>query len=199
MGCIFTGTHPAINPNRATRNQSKHTAPHPTLMFHYPCLLAESGRSRWSRCRNPPPFATKSPTRATRGRKCHIAPQSAAFCISATFGATFSALSGRAVAPIRANKSAPRSLRHFPKVEHYSTLGGEIMVNLMTEQEVSKRLNVSVASLRRWRLLGRGPAFLKIGSLVRYRPEDLDRWLASLPTGGSNGPGYSPDARGEYG
>jgi hypothetical protein len=63
-------------------------------------------------------------------------------------------------------------------------LRGEIMVNLMTESEVSKRLNVSVASLRRWRLLKRGPAFLKVGSLVRYQPEDLDAWLASLPTGG---------------
>jgi excisionase family DNA binding protein len=59
------------------------------------------------------------------------------------------------------------------------------MVNLMTEQEVSKRLNVSVASLRRWRLLGRGPRFLKVGSLVRYQAEELDAWLASLPTGGT--------------
>jgi hypothetical protein len=59
------------------------------------------------------------------------------------------------------------------------------MVNLMTENEVSKRLNVSVASLRRWRLLKRGPAFLKVGSLVRYQPEELEAWLASLPTGGS--------------
>jgi len=59
------------------------------------------------------------------------------------------------------------------------------MVNLMTENEVSKRLNVSVASLRRWRLLKRGPAFLKVGSLVRYQPDDLDAWLASLPTGGT--------------
>jgi predicted site-specific integrase-resolvase len=59
------------------------------------------------------------------------------------------------------------------------------MVNLMTEQDVSKRLNVSVASLRRWRLLGRGPSFLKVGSLVRYRPEDLEAWLTSRPTGGS--------------
>jgi excisionase family DNA binding protein len=58
------------------------------------------------------------------------------------------------------------------------------MANLMTEDEVSKRLNVSVASLRRWRLLNRGPAFLKVGSLVRYQPEELDAWLASLPTGG---------------
>jgi excisionase family DNA binding protein len=59
------------------------------------------------------------------------------------------------------------------------------MLNLMTEEEVSKRLNVSVASLRRWRLLRRGPIFVKIGSLVRYRPEDLDSWLAALPKGGS--------------
>jgi excisionase family DNA binding protein len=59
------------------------------------------------------------------------------------------------------------------------------MVSLMTEQEVSKRLNVSLASLRRWRLMSRGPAFLKVGSLVRYSPEELEAWLASLPTGGT--------------
>jgi predicted site-specific integrase-resolvase len=55
----------------------------------------------------------------------------------------------------------------------------------MTEEDVSKRLNVSVASLRRWRVEGRGPLFIKVGSLVRYRPEDLEFWLAALPTGGS--------------
>jgi len=58
------------------------------------------------------------------------------------------------------------------------------MLNLMTEAEVSKRLNVSVASLRRWRLLSRGPQFVKVGALVRYRPEDLDSWIAAQPTGG---------------
>jgi hypothetical protein len=47
------------------------------------------------------------------------------------------------------------------------------MVNLMTEHEVSKRINVSVASLRRWRLLGSGPAFVKVGSLVRYQRRTL--------------------------
>jgi len=64
-------------------------------------------------------------------------------------------------------------------------LRGEIMVSLMTEQEVSKRLNVSLASLRRWRLAKRGPAFVKVGALVRYSADDLDAWLASLPTGGT--------------
>lgn len=58
------------------------------------------------------------------------------------------------------------------------------MLALMTEVELSERLNVSLASLRRWRLEGRGPRFVKVGSLVRYRPEDLDEWLANLPAGG---------------
>jgi len=71
----------------------------------------------------------------------------------------------------------PYQMRALPEVKS--------LVNLMTEQEVSKRLNVSVASLRRWRLTKRGPAFLKVGSLVRYQPEDLEAWLASLPTGGT--------------
>ena len=60
------------------------------------------------------------------------------------------------------------------------------MSNLMTETEVAKRLSVSLASVRRWRLERRGPAFMKVGALVRYRPEDLDAWLNELPMGGSN-------------
>ena len=63
---------------------------------------------------------------------------------------------------------------------------GVVMLDLMTEDEVSKRLNVSVASLRRWRLQRRGPLFIKVGSLVRYRPEDLEAWLGVQPTGGSS-------------
>ena len=59
------------------------------------------------------------------------------------------------------------------------------MFALLTEEEVAEQLHVSVASLRRWRLERRGPQFIKVGSLVRYRPEDLEIWLAALPTGGS--------------
>jgi excisionase family DNA binding protein len=58
------------------------------------------------------------------------------------------------------------------------------MQSFLTEREASKRLNVSVATLRRWRLEKRGPTFAKVGSLVRYRPEDVDSWVAALPTGG---------------
>jgi hypothetical protein len=69
------------------------------------------------------------------------------------------------------------------------------MLSLLTEEEVSKRLNVSVASLRRWRLQSRGPLFIKGGFLVRYRPEDLESWLAAQPTGGGQPESPSSSAR----
>lgn len=59
------------------------------------------------------------------------------------------------------------------------------MLNLLTEEEVALRLHVSLAALRRWRLEKRGPKFIKVSALVRYRPEELDEWLASQPVGGS--------------
>ena len=60
------------------------------------------------------------------------------------------------------------------------------MSTLLTEEDVAKQLHVSVASLRRWRIERRGPQFIKVGSLVRYRPEELEAWLAALPTGGAS-------------
>lgn len=59
-----------------------------------------------------------------------------------------------------------------------------IAQTLLTEAEVSKQLRVSLAALRKWRVMNRGPQFLKIGSLVRYRQGDIDQWLASVPVGG---------------
>jgi len=55
----------------------------------------------------------------------------------------------------------------------------------LTEKDVAEQIKVSLASLRRWRLLQRGPRFIKVGALVRYRPEDLEQWMAALPTGGT--------------
>jgi len=56
----------------------------------------------------------------------------------------------------------------------------------LTEQDVSRQLHVSLATLRRWRLERRGPKFIKVSSLVRYRPEELEEWLASQPVGGTS-------------
>jgi predicted DNA-binding transcriptional regulator AlpA len=55
---------------------------------------------------------------------------------------------------------------------------------LMNERAVAAVLNVSVATIRRWRLLGQGPKFRKIGASVRYRSGDITAWVESRPTGG---------------
>ena len=58
------------------------------------------------------------------------------------------------------------------------------LTTLMTEQGVAEAVSLSLATVRRWRLLGHGPAFIKLGSAVRYRPEDVSRWVASRPVAG---------------
>jgi len=55
---------------------------------------------------------------------------------------------------------------------------------LLDEHDVARITGLSVASVRRWRYLKQGPIYLKIGSAVRYRPDDIAAWLASRPTGG---------------
>jgi predicted DNA-binding transcriptional regulator AlpA len=56
--------------------------------------------------------------------------------------------------------------------------------HLLNEYAVAEMLGISVATLRRWRLLQQGPTFLKVGVLVRYRPGDVTAWLESRPAGG---------------
>lgn len=54
----------------------------------------------------------------------------------------------------------------------------------MNEGQVAQMLGISVASLRRWRLLRKGPKYVKIGSAVRYPADDVNAWIATRPTGG---------------
>jgi len=49
---------------------------------------------------------------------------------------------------------------------------------------VADLLGVSVATLRRWRLAGDGPAFRKFGGAVRYGDRDIDAFVAASPKGG---------------
>lgn len=60
--------------------------------------------------------------------------------------------------------------------------------SLLTEHDVARITGLSVASVRRWRLLRSGPKYLKIGASVRYKPEDVAAWIESRPSGG----GYEP-------
>jgi predicted DNA-binding transcriptional regulator AlpA len=53
---------------------------------------------------------------------------------------------------------------------------------LLNEHDVAHITGLSVASVRRWRLLRIGPRATKIGATVRYKPEDVKAWLDSRPT-----------------
>ncbi len=50
---------------------------------------------------------------------------------------------------------------------------------LFNEAEVADLLGISPATLRRWRRLGVGPSWCKLGASVRYRREDVASYLES--------------------
>ncbi len=50
---------------------------------------------------------------------------------------------------------------------------------LLNERQVADSCAISVLTLRKWRTEGRGPRYVKIGTLVRYRPEDVDALIQS--------------------
>jgi Helix-turn-helix domain len=53
------------------------------------------------------------------------------------------------------------------------------MESIFDEKKAAHDLGCSVGLLRKWRLSGEGPAFCRIGRLVRYRGEDLAAFLAA--------------------
>lgn len=60
----------------------------------------------------------------------------------------------------------------------------EPVKRLLRETDIAARTDVSLALVRKWRLVGNGPKFIKLGSAVRYREEDLNEWLGNRPSGG---------------
>ena len=53
-------------------------------------------------------------------------------------------------------------------------------LQLLGEKEVAAKLGLSQAMLQKMRREGNGPAFVRIGSSVRYPVADLRNWLAAL-------------------
>lgn len=53
------------------------------------------------------------------------------------------------------------------------------MEPLWNEEQAAQHLNRPVSSLQKDRLRGDGCPFVKIGRLVRYRPEDVRAYIAA--------------------
>lgn len=64
-------------------------------------------------------------------------------------------------------------------VQARSTIDVSNPKDLVGEVELAARLGVSRSTLQSWRYHGRGPRYVKIGRLVRYRNADVDAFLAA--------------------
>ncbi|MGE5548237.1 MAG: helix-turn-helix transcriptional regulator [Solirubrobacterales bacterium] len=49
-------------------------------------------------------------------------------------------------------------------------------VTYLSPKQAAERLRLSEKTLERWRSQGSGPRYLKFGTRVRYRADDLDAW-----------------------
>lgn len=49
----------------------------------------------------------------------------------------------------------------------------------LTTAETAKRLGIHGNTLIRWRRLGTGPAFIRVGRQFRYDPLDVQAWVES--------------------
>ena len=49
---------------------------------------------------------------------------------------------------------------------------------LLDPEQAATFLQLSSRTLAKWRSIGRGPAYVKVGRLPRYRQSDLDNYLS---------------------
>jgi predicted DNA-binding transcriptional regulator AlpA len=49
---------------------------------------------------------------------------------------------------------------------------------LLTPEEVAHKLQIAWITLAKWRSARTGPRFVRVGRYIRYRPEDIDEWVA---------------------
>jgi excisionase family DNA binding protein len=54
---------------------------------------------------------------------------------------------------------------------------------LLTTAEAARRLRVNPSTIRRWRLDGVGPRYLRVNSVYRYPAADLESWIMESLTG----------------
>jgi hypothetical protein len=65
----------------------------------------------------------------------------------------------------------------------------------LTQEEAAKHLHLSPRTLEKYRVIGGGPRFRKLGTLVRYTLRDLDEWSAARTCESTSDPAYSTRRR----
>jgi len=65
----------------------------------------------------------------------------------------------------------------------------------LTPQQAAQVLALSTSWLAKLRLFGNGPAYLKLGRRVRYRMQDLTKWLRAKVRRSTSDDGSHRDGR----
>jgi Helix-turn-helix domain len=73
----------------------------------------------------------------------------------------------------RRNHAAFESERIMSK----ETPAPSVIKDLLTGEQAAQYLGLNKRSLERYRVVGTGPAFVKLGRLCLYREGDLDAWV----------------------
>ena len=63
-----------------------------------------------------------------------------------------------------------------------------MIVRHLNQAELARRWNISARTLERWRWLGEGPVYLKLGGRVSYRLEDVEYYEARHLHANTTGP-----------
>ncbi len=50
-------------------------------------------------------------------------------------------------------------------------------MNFLSSLETSKKLKISYATLANWRVIGKGPPYIKIGGGVLYDPQEVEKYI----------------------
>jgi predicted DNA-binding transcriptional regulator AlpA len=58
-------------------------------------------------------------------------------------------------------------------------MANDAILKLINNAQTAERIGVRPSTLEIWRVQGKGPAFRKIGRLVRYAESDVQGWLAA--------------------
>ncbi|HUS52986.1 MAG TPA: helix-turn-helix domain-containing protein [Thermohalobaculum sp.] len=64
----------------------------------------------------------------------------------------------------------------------------DLLSHHLNQIELSRRWRISPRTLERWRWLGEGPQYLKIGGRVVYRLSDIESYEAALIRGAGHEP-----------
>jgi predicted site-specific integrase-resolvase len=62
------------------------------------------------------------------------------------------------------------------------------MTKHLNQSELAERWNMSPRTLERWRWIGQGPIYLKLGGRVSYRLEDVEQYEAGRLHANTTGP-----------